>query len=306
MAANFPEIWLKRVIRNMEQADKAPWLDGISELAGDVIELGAGTETEKNIMHVPLSTFEPDVLINNTTYPIDVVEYTDDNATITLNKFQTEVTTLADDQVMGASYNKIDEATNSHVRAITKKKFAMAIHALAPASNAAGTPVIATTGAAASGSRKPLVYADLVSLKGLLDAAGVDSDGRRLVLTFDHWNDLLLDRDRFGNLLVDYQAGKPVPMVAGFKLFQYINNPLYTTAGAKKTFGAAASAGEYQASVCFHEANVAKKTGNTKQYFLNSAQNPRNQSNELNYRHYYVVMPFQNKMIGAIQSKNAA
>lgn len=306
MAANFPEIWLKRVIRNMEQADKAPWLDGIPELAGDVMELGAGTETEKNIMHVPLSTFEPGVLVNNNTYPIDVVEYSDGNATITLNKFQTEVTSLADDQVMGASYNKIDEATASHVRAITKKKFAMAIHAMAPASNAAGTPVIATTGTAASGIRMPLVYADLVALKSKLDTAGVDADGRRLVLTTDHWNDLLLDRDRFGNLLVDYNAGKPVPIIAGFKLYQYIANPIYTIAGSKKAFGAAAGAGEYQASVCFHESNVAKKTGNTKQYFLNAVQNPRNQSNELNYRHYYIVTPFQNKLIGAIQSKNAA
>lgn len=306
MAGNFPEIWLRRVIRNMEQADKAPWLQGIPEIAGDVIELGAGTETEKNVIHVPLSTFDPEVLINNSSYPIDVVTYSDGNATITLNKFQTKVTSLPDDDVMGASYNKIDEATNSHVRAITKKKFSLAIHALAPASNAADTPVIETSGTANTGVRKPLVYGDLVALKGRLDTAGVDSDGRRLVLTTDHWNDLLLDRNNFGNLLVDYNAGKPAPIVAGFKIYQYINNPIYTTAGSKKAFGVAATSGEYQASVCFHESNVAKKTGNTKQYFLPSAQNPRNQSNELNYRHYFVVLPFQSKAIGAIMSKNAS
>jgi len=304
MAGNFPEIWLKRVIQQMEQADKAPWLDGIAEVDGNVIELGAGTETELNIIHVPISTFEPTVLVNNSTYPITAVEYSDTNATLTLNKFQTEVTTLSDDQVMGASYNKIDNATGSHTKAITKKKFAMAIHAMAPASNAANTPVIATTGTSASGVRKPLVYADLVALKGKLDTAGVDVEGRRLVLCMDHWNDLLLDRANFGNQLVDYNEGKPAPMIAGFKLYNYINNPIYTTAGAKKAFGAAAGAGEYQASVCFHEGNVGKKTGNTKQYFLASAQNPRNQSNELNYRHYYIVMPFQNKMIGAIYNIN--
>lgn len=305
MAGNFPEIWLKRVIRQMEQADKAPFLEGIPEVAGDVIELGAGTETEQNIIHVPISTFEPAVLVNNSTYPIAAVEYSDATAILTLNKFQTEVTTLSDDQVMGASYNKIDEATGSHTRSITKKKIAMAVHAMAPASHSAATPLIATTGAAAGGVRKPLVYADLVALKDALDKAGVDAEGRRLVLSTDHWNDLLLDRNNFGNQLVDYNEGKPSPMIAGFKLYSYINNPLYTVAGAKKAFGAAAAAGEYQASVCFHETNVGKKTGKTKQYFLPSAQNPRNQSNELNYRHYYIVMPFQNKMIGAIRSLNA-
>ncbi len=306
MAGNFPEIWLKRVIQQMEQADKAPWLDGIAEVDGDVIELGAGTETELNIIHIPISTFEPGVLVNNTTYPITAVEYSDSNATLTLNKFQTEVTTLSDDQVMGASYNKIDNATKSHTRAITKKKYAMAIHAMAPASNGANTPVVATTGTSASGVRKPLVYADLVTLKSKLDVAGVDVEGRRLVLCMDHWNDLLLDRNNFGNQLVDYNEGKPAPMIAGFKLYNYINNPLYTTAGAKKSFGASASSGEYQASVCFHEGNVGKKTGKTKQYFLPADQNPRNQTNELNYRHYYIVMPFQNKMIGAIYNINTA
>lgn len=301
MAGNFPEIWLRRVIRNMEQADKAPWLDGIAEIAGNVIELGAGTETEKNIIHVPISTFEPEVLVNNTTYPIDAVEYSDDNTTLTLNKFQTEVTTLADDQVMGASYDKIDEATMSHVRAIIKKKYGMAIHALAPAANTGNTPVLAVTGAA-SGGRLTCSYNDLVNLKSSLDTAGVDDEGRRLVLCNDHWNDLLKDRANFGNQLVDYNEGKPAPMVAGFKLFRYISNPLYTAAGAKKAFGAAAEAGDYQASVCYHESNVGKKTGKTKQYFLPSALNPRNQSNELNYRHYYIVMPFQNKYIGALRS----
>lgn len=301
MALNFPEIWLKRVIRQMEQANKAPFLEGIPEVAGDVIELGAGTETEKNIIHIPLSTFEPEVLINNTTYPIDTVEYSDDHATLTLDKFQTEVTTLSDDQVMGASYDKIDEATLSHIRAITKKKIAKAIHALAPASNAANTPVLAVTGAA-SGGRLTCTYNDLVNLKAAIDATGADAEGRRLVLCNDHWNDLLKDRANFGNQLVDYNSGKPAPEVAGFKLYNYINNPLYTAAGAKKAFGAAAAAGEWQGSVCYLETNVGKKTGLTKQYFLPSAQNPRNQSNELNYRHYYVVLPFQNKYIGALRS----
>lgn len=304
MAANFPEIWLNRVITQMEQADKAPWLDGIPEVGGDVIELGAGTETEQNIVHIPVSTFEPEVLINNTTYPIDVVAFTDNTATLTLNKFQTKVTTLSDDQVMGAAYNKIDDATRTHILAITKKKIAMAIHALAPASDSANTPIVETTGTAVNG-RKPLLYADLVSLKRRLDAAGVDVEGRRLVLCGDHWNDLLLDRNNFGNQLIDYNAGKPAPQVAGFKIYQYISNPIYTTGNAKKAFGASAGVNEFQASICFHEGNVGKKTGNTKQYFLSAALNPRNQSNELNYRHYYVVMPFQNKYIGAIRSKEA-
>lgn len=301
MAGNFPEIWLNRVIRQMEQADKAPWLDGIAEVAGDVIELGAGTETEKNIIHVPISTFDPNVLVNNTTYPITAVAFSDTDATITLSKFQTEVTTLSDDQVMGASYNKIDEATFSHIRAITKKKFSMAIHAMAPAADGANTPVLRTTGDVVSG-RKRLVYDDIVALKAKFDTAGFDAEGRRLVLCPEHWNDLLIDRKNFGDKLINYNTGQQAPIIAGFNLYQYIANPLYVAAGTKKAYGAAADGGDYMASVAFHEGNVAKKTGNTKQYFLASNLNPRNQANELNYRHYFIVTPFQSKAIGAIVS----
>lgn len=301
MAGNFPEIWLRRVIQNMEQADKAPWLEGIPEVEGEVIEVGAGTETEANVIHIPINTFEPAVLVNNTTYPIDAVEYTDANALLTLNKFQTEVTTLSDDQVMGASYNKIDAATGSHTRAITKKKFAMAIHALAPASHTAATPVLSTTGDAVGG-RKRLIYEDLVAMKDALDKGGFDTEGRRMVLCTDHWNDLLIDRKNFGDLLVNYKTGQPAPLIAGFKIYEYINNPLYVTAGTKKAFGAAPAGGDYQASVVFLETNVGKKTGKTKQYFKPSAIDPHNQTNALNYRHYYIVMPFRNLAIGAIRS----
>jgi hypothetical protein len=302
MAANFPEIWVKRVIKNMEQmvGTAAAWLNGIGDVDGDVIELGAGTETEKNIIHIPISTFEPAVLVNNTTYPIAAVEYTDDNAILTLNKFQTEVTTLSDDQVMGASYNKIDLATGTHTRALTKKKFAMAIHAMAPAGNAALTPVFLTTGALVGGRRR-LLYEDLVTAKDKADALGWDEMGRRMVLTSEHWNDLLLDRQYFGNLMIDYNKGGVAPEIAGWKITQNLVNP-YFTGTNKKTFGVAPIAGDFRASVFFHESNVGKKQGFTKQYYLPANLNPRNQSNEINYRHYFIVMPFQNKYIGAIAS----
>lgn len=301
MAGNFPEIWSKRFVKQMEQADKAPWLEGISEVDGDVTELGAGTTTEKNVIHVAIGTFEPAVLINNNTYPINAVAYSDTDGTLTLNKFQTEVTTLSDDQVMGASYDKIDAAQKSHILAITKKKVATALHALAPAGHTANTPVLRTTGDVVSG-RKRLTYDDLVALKAAMDATGVDADGRRIVLCTEHWNDLLIDRKNFGDQLANYNTGNVAPIIAGFKVYQYINNPLYIAAGTKKAFGSSAAAGDYAGSIAFHERNVAKKSGNTKQYFLAAAQNPRNQSNELNYRHYYVVMPFQAKAIGAIVS----
>ena len=197
MPANFAEVWLDRVINNLTTADQAPFLDGIAEMDVDVSQMGEGTITESNVIHVPTSEFAPDILINNTTYPLALQAYTDDAVIIQLDKYQTKVVTLSDDQVLGASYDRIDNATRKTVQKLTSEKFGKAVHAIAPTSTAANTPVITATGGAtaeaAPGGRLRLVYEDLVSLKEAFDAIdGCPVEGRRLVLNSNHYNDLLI------------------------------------------------------------------------------------------------------------------
>ena len=303
MPANFAEVWLNRVRKNLTSATTAPWLDGISELDTAVIEVGSGSASESNIIHIPTSSFRPEVLINNITYPIALQDYTDAEVTIQLDKYQTKVTTLSDDQVMGASYDRIDSATKSHTEAILIKKFAKAIHALAPDSNTADTPVLLTTGLPDSTGRNRMLYEDLVALKAAFDKLQIPAKGRRLVLSTDHWNDMLLDRKNFGDQLINYKTGDVAPQIGGFEIFQYVENPLINaTTGAKVVFGVAAGAGDYRASVAFYIPNVVKKTGLTKQYFAPAAADPENQTNKLNYRHYFIVLPAEKKYIGAIAS----
>ncbi|MFC0186003.1 hypothetical protein ACFFJX_27640 [Pseudarcicella hirudinis] len=122
MPANYPEMWQARVERNINDAANAPWLDGIPELDTTVIEVGSGTATEANIIHISNTDFSPDVLVNNTTYPLALQAYTDSETTISLDKFSSLPTTITDDQAMGASYNRIDSATNSHTEAIFGKE----------------------------------------------------------------------------------------------------------------------------------------------------------------------------------------
>lgn len=301
MPAQFPEIWLRRVIRNISEAGNAPFFDDIPELDVDIVTLGEGSASEKNIIHVTSTQFKPEVLINSTTYPIALQDYDDEGSTIQLDKYQTKVTTVSDDQAIGAAYNKIDVVTQTHTEAIREKKFAKAVHAHAPASNTALTPVLMTTGADDGTGRKRLVYADLVRLKNAFDKMGAPLIGRRLPLCTDHWNDLLLDRERFGDMLVNYKEGNPAPKIASFETFQYIDNPLFN-AGVKRPFGAVPGAGDFQASIAFVKSNVAKKTGLTKQYFAKASDDPENQMNKLNYRHYYINVPMQARWIGAMTS----
>jgi hypothetical protein len=300
MPANFAEVWLDRVINNLTTADQAPFLDGITEMDVDVSQMGEGTVTESNVIHIPTSEFAPDILINNSTYPIALQAYTDDQVIIALDKYQTKVVTLTDDQVMGASYDRIDNATRKTVQKLTSEKFAKAIHAIAPTSDSANTPIVATTGAVSPSGRLRMAYADIVALKDKFDAiTGCPIEGRRLVLTSSHYNDLLLDRVNFGDKLVNYKTGDVAPMIAGFEIFQYINMPAYASS-VKKAYGAVFTGTDKKGSVAFVIENIAKKTGNTKQYFTAAKDNPTTQTNQLAYRHYFIAVPFQAKWIGAI------
>lgn len=303
MPQNFPEVWSARVIQLLTTQNVAPWLDGIAELDTQVIEVGSGTASEANLIHLPIETFQPEVLINNTTYPIALQAFDDTNVTIQLDKYQTKVTTLSDDQIMGASYPRIDSATRGHVVQITSAKYRKAAHAIAPASNAAKTPVLTLDlSAATTGNEKAdLAYNKIVELKEKFDAQEFPTEDRRLVLSTELENTLLLDRNRFGNLLANLNTGEVAPMIAGFKIFSYVANPYYTSAGVKKAFGSIPNGTtDKRASFAFVGTNIAKKTGLTKQYFAPAAQDPENQTNKLNYRHYFIAVPAKNEQVGAI------
>lgn len=302
MPQNFPEVWSARVIQLLTTQNVAPWLDGIAELDTQVIEVGSGSASESNIIHLPVETFQPEVLINNTTYPIALQAFDDTNVTIQLDKYQTKVTTLSDDQIMGASYARIDSATRGHIVQITSAKYRKAAHAIAPTSNAAKTPVLVLdlSGATTGNEKADLAYNKIVELKEKFDAQEFPAEDRRLVLSTELENTLLLDRNRFGNLLANLNTGEVAPMIAGFKIFSYVANPYYTSAGVKKAFGSIPEGTDKRASFAFVGTNIAKKTGLTKQYFAPASQDPENQTNKLNYRHYFIAVPAKNEQVGAI------
>lgn len=287
MPKNFPEIWESRVRQTLENGAVADFLDGVSELDGDVTQMG-----EENIIHIPTSEFNPEVLINNKTYPIAIEDYTDDEVIVKLDKYQTKATKVTDDQVMGASYNKIDAVTKAHTTAINARKYKKAIHALAPDDNTAKTPVLQIKGTECA-------YEDLVALKDKCDELEWPEEGRRLVLCNKHWNALLKDRKNFGDQLINYKKGEVAPIIAGFEIKKYIASPHY--AGTKKkVFGEAPASGDKPASVCFVVDNIRKKTGLTKQYFSEAKSDTVNQANLLNYRHYFIAVPVEKKFIAAL------
>lgn len=292
------EVWTGELVKALRAGLEATWLDGLPDDSSLV---------DNDVIHLVDVGVDPDVLINNTTYPIPLQALNDADITISLDKFQTKVTPITDDELYALSYQKMARVKESHANAINDAKFARSAHALCPNQNAAKTPVLKTTGEYASGKsgRKRLTLADVINLKDAFDKALIPTTGRRLVLCTDHVNDLLLCDQHFKDQYYNYTSGK-IANLYGFEVYEFVNNPLYTTAGVKKDMGVAAAAGEYQASFAFYTERVFKATGSTKMYYSDASTDPEYQRNKINFRHYFICMPKKQDAMGVIMSDYTA
>lgn len=282
-AGVYTEIWTGELVKYLRRGLEATWLDGIPDSSSIV---------NNDVIHLVEVGIDPDVLINNTTYPIPLQALDDADIAIQLDKFQTKVTPVTDDELYAISYDKMSRVKESHGNAINDSKFQKAAHALCAQKNTATTPVLVTTGARdADTGRIKLCVQDIINLKRALDKLKVPADNRRLVLCTDHVNDLLETSQVFKEQYNINRNDGTVGKLFGFNIYEFANNPLYTTAGVKKAVGASADTGEFQCSFAFYVPRVFKATGSTKMYYSEASTDPEYQRNKINFRHYFVCLP---------------
>ncbi|WP_259321421.1 hypothetical protein [Phocaeicola coprophilus] len=287
----YTEVWTGELVKQLRGGMTASFLDGVSDYSAAV---------NNEVVHLVDVGGDPDVLINNTTYPIATQELEDGDIALGLDKFQTKKTAVSDDQLFAISYDKMGSVIERHGDAITIAKFKKAAHALAPNSNTAKTPVVPTSGEDDNG-RKKCTRKDIIALKRKLDDLQIPAAGRRLVLCSDHVNDLLEDDQKFRDQYYNYTTGKIANMY-GFEVYEFENCPYFTKEGTKVPFKNSPSGTDHQASFCFYTKRVFRAQGSTKMYYRDAQTNPDYQQNEVNFRHYYIVLPKKMEALGAIYS----
>ena len=288
----YTEVWIGEVVKQFTDAENDAFLMGIPDYS---------QFAKNDVLHLVDAGVNPDVLINNTTYPIEVQSLSDTDITISLDKYQTKATPITDDELYACSYDKIKLRKEQHGDSIAENKHNKAIHAFAPVSNTKETPVLTTTGEVTEDGRRRLTTKDLIEAKRKLDLLKVPKKGRRLVLCSDHVADLLLQDQKFFDQFYNYTTGK-IANLYGFEVYEYSSNPIYSAAGAKKSVGAVANTGEFEASVIFYVKNMFKAKGDTTMYYSEAKNDPQNQRNLLNFRHYFVAMPKVTRGTCAIMS----
>jgi hypothetical protein len=308
-AGIYVEIWTGEQIKAF-RTDVAGlgWLAAIPSY-DQYVRPGAGNEAD--IIHLVTVGADPEVLINNTSYPIAIVELPDGDKAISLDKFQTTATPITDDELHAISFDKMASVVERHTLAVNETKYAKAIHALAPQSNTAQTPVLATTGATApEGGRKMLIRADVIRLKKAFDALKCPAKGRILVLCPDHIADLLANDQKFSDQYYNYNSGKIVNLY-GFEVYEYTECPYFKQAvtgdspapATKVAYGAIPEATATQASVAYYAPLMFKATGTTTTY--PTPAEATKQQHLYNIRHYFVALPKKQAAMGAIYSAAA-
>lgn len=293
-AGVYAEVWTGELVKEMERLVAGSWLSGIPD---------ASSLVDNDVIHLVDVGVDPDVLVNNTAYPITSQALTDSDITITLDKYQTKVTPVTDDELHAISYDKIKRVKDSHASAIASYKFGKSAHSFCAQSHTTKTPVLATSGDRVSDTgRLRLTMSDVVSMKSSMDKLGVPVIGRRLVLCNDHVNDLLLTDQAFREQYNINRSDGTIGRLYGFDIYENDTNPLYSTSGAKKAFGSTASAGEFQCSFAYYVGRVFKATGSTKMYWSSAENDPEYQRNKVNFRHYFVAMPKKSDSVVVIRS----
>mgnify|MGYP000098879644 CR=1 FL=1 len=301
-AGVYREIWTGELVESFQPEIEASFL---SEIPDESRHVQSSSNGENQVIHLVDIGADPEVLINNTTYPIGYETLTDGDIAFQLDKFTTVATKVSDDELYAISYDKISVVNKKHKNAILAKKFAKAAHALAPQANTINTPVIGTSGATVAGKKLATVN-DIIDLGGAMSAAGIPDDGNRiLVLNTVHNTGIVKEVKDFYKDYLNIATGQLRPLFHGFKVYLYHAMPFYLAAdNTKVAFGAVFNPATHNvASVAFYAPDMFRAEGSTKMYY--DEPDTQNQAAAVNYRHYYLVSPKKARAIAALVTTNA-
>jgi len=152
---------------------------------------------EGKVVHLPQSGALPAVVRDRSSFPATITERTDTEVTYNLHSFSSDPTLIRDMDEIEVSYEKRQNVLDEHIGTLTDSIATYMAYAWAP--NVAAN-IVRTTGAArpasapgATGNRKKLTKADILSAKILMDKMDVPQSGRYLLLNAEMLGDLLED-----------------------------------------------------------------------------------------------------------------
>lgn len=240
---------------------------------------------------------DPNVVKDNNTWPITPTSRTDSGIEIALATYDTEPTHVTNVEELETAYDKCQSVVTQHAAALRTKAALTAAYNIAPTSNATNTPVIATTGTDRGDGNKAMKYADILTLRTKFNKLNYPMDGRVLVLSPEHEEDLLKeDVDRYNRMMT-------TGTLAGFKVYTFNGTPTYSNVNNVMTKNAYGSTTGQPSSIAFCKSEVMRAMGSIEGEPEKRWADYRGWL--LGFQMRFVAMPFRNKGIAAIYSATA-
>lgn len=239
----------------------------------------------------------PDVLLNNTTYPVPFATRTDIPIALSLETLDTENTLIQSIEIAELSYDKRQSVVYGHRQALRMFVLERAAFNWSPATNGALTPLLQTTGTNDGNGRKAMKFSDLSRLKRAFNDAEIPEEGRIIVLSSRHLEDLENEDRVLYNSLLNTRViyGFKVYFLAGKRLPRYNH-----TTGAKVAFAAAAAATDSRATIAFHKDEVMRCQGSMDLFIRE--KDPELRGDMMGFQMRNLTLPMRNKGIAAIYS----
>ena len=235
----------------------------------------------------------PSVLINNTVYPMVSSGRDDEQVVVSLNKYSTENRHVTQDELYALAYDKEGDINMELKEELEIKVTEHALHSISPIENTATTPVLETTGAA-DGTRKRLCKADVIKLKGALDAASVPKTGRILVLSSIHANDLLIEDSVFEKGYMNRTDGSIAMNYYGFKIYEEVYTPTYHATTKVKLAFDSVTPGR-TSSIVFHKQSCVKAKGTVERFARDRKSDPENRKSVVGYDLHFGCFAIQDQ-----------
>lgn len=251
---------------------------------------------ENDIIHIAEAGIAPEVFINNTAWPIPVVERADSHGELILDNYDTENTRVRDVDQIELAYNKLESVVYGHKQSLKTKFMEKGAYAIAPATDSTYTPKISTTGEV-DGTRKRMSFNDIEDLGNRFDEAEMSPEGRILVITPTHKKDLQKeDRKLYREVMA---AGE----VFGFKIYVLAGKRMphyHITTGAKLALGATVTTGYRPASFVFLKDEAFRCKGSETMYNSKAENDPFHRANTIGFHVRGLVGSIRNKGVGVI------
>ncbi|MDX6191584.1 hypothetical protein SGQ83_19675 [Flavobacterium sp. Fl-318] len=283
------QVWISQIMENFYP--EASFLN----YAKDMTEF-----VENDKINLADCGFDPDVYINNTTYPIPIVQRTDTPLSLELDLYETENTLVRSPEAVELAYDKLESVIYGHRNTLRAKSGQKAAHAYAPNSNTENTPILVTTGADNGEGYKRLAPEDILKLKKKYDLLDIPFEKRYLVLDPNHVEDLILYDLKAFKDITDFVNGQP-NRFAGFNILQYTKTPRYNFLTKEKIpFGAVEDANTTFGSFSFSSEEVMKADGSVNMF--ERINDPELRATIVGFDKRFLALPIRNKALGAIIS----